>query len=254
LLLFHRGTDQPIVEHRLEEVVMRYRRFEPVDIAVVSGGLLTFFGATLLWVSTQGSFQIATPMESTADIDKKSLQEEIGKNVVAAAVIEAKHSKDISRVAQRLNAETITAERINDSGNESVQHLVKERQEQERSKAARIEFVKGQSIVNATVRAKRGQSIPDEQWKELNGRVIATAAHEGERIDRAFRINAPETFKTALENETKVHTAIWQRTQEEAGDAIVQASLVQQEYERASASVQEQIGSLVSRAAASHML
>ena len=88
----------------------------------------------------------------------------------------------------------------------------------------------------------------------MNGRVIATAAHEGDRIARTFRINAPETFKTALENETNVHVAVWQRSQEEAGDAIVQASLVQQEYERASASVQEQIGSLVSRAAASHRL
>ena len=146
---------------------MRYRRVEPVDMAVLSGALVTCFGAMLLWVSTQGSFQInQTPTESTADIDQKSLQEEIGKNVVAATGIEDKHSKDIARVAQKLNAETITAQRINDSGNESVQHLVKERKEQARSKTARIEFVKGQSIVNATVRAKRGQSLPDEQWKD----------------------------------------------------------------------------------------
>jgi len=233
---------------------MRYRRVEPVDIAVVSGGMLTFFGAMLLWVSTQGSFQITMPMESNADIDKKSLQEEIGKNVVAAAVIEDKHSKEISRVAQKLNAETITAQRINESGNERVQHLANERKEQERSKAARIEFVKGQSIVNATVRAKRGQSLPDEQWKELNGRVIATAANEGNRIDREFRANAPENFKTALENKTNVHTAVLQRSQEQAGEAIVETSLVEEEYQRALGSLQEQIGSLVSRAGAPHTL
>ena|GEM_PF-5645973 len=233
---------------------MRYRRIEPVDIAVVSGGMLTFFGAMLLWVSTQGSFQLITPMESNADIDKKSLQEEIGKNVVAAAVIEDNHSKDISRVAQKLNAETITAERINDSGNESVQHLVNESKEQALSKTARIEFVKGQSIVNATVRAKRSQRLPDEQWKELNGRVIARAANEGDRIERAFRNNAPETFKTALENETKVHMAVWKRSQEQAGEAIVETSVVEKEYERASGGIQEQIGSLVSRAAAANML
>lgn len=233
---------------------MRYRSVEPVDMAVVSGAILTFFGAMLFWVSTQGSFQITPPMETNADIDKKSLQEELGKNVVAAAVIEGKHSRDISRVAQKLNAETITAERINASGNERVQHLLNERKEQERSKTARIEFVKGQTIVNATVRAKRSQRLPDEQWKELNGRVIATAANEGDRIERAFRINAPEMFKTALENEAKVHTVVWKRSQEEAGEAIVETSLVEKEYQRASGSVQEQIGSLVSRAAASNML
>ena len=233
---------------------MRYRGFEPVDFAVVSGALLTFFGAMLLWVSTQGNFQITMPTEPNADIDQKSLQEELGKNIVAASVIEDKHSKDISRVAKKLNAETITAERINDSGNESVQQLVYESKEQERSKTARIEFVKGQSIVNGTVRAKRGQKPPEEQWKEFNGRVIATAAKEGNRIERAFRTTAPEMFKTALENETKVHTALWRRSQEQAGEAIIETTLVEKEYERASGSVQEQIGSLVSRAAASNML
>lgn len=233
---------------------MGYRSVEPVDIAVVSGGMLTLFGAILLWVSTQGSFHTTTPMESNADIDMTSLQEEIGKNVVAAAVIEDRHAKDISRVARKLNAETITAERINDSGNESIRHVVNERKEEEQSKTARIEFVKGQSIVNATLRAKRSQRLPDEQWKEMNGRVIATAANEGERIERAFRINAPESFKTALENETNVHTAVLERSQEQAGAAIVETSVVEKEYEQASGSVQEQIGLLVSRGAASHML
>jgi hypothetical protein len=213
--------------------------------------MLTFFGAMLLWVSTQGSFQLTMPIESNEAIDKKTLQEEIGKNVVAATVIEDKHSRDISRAAQKLNAETITAERINDSGNESIQHLVNERKEQELSKTARIEFVKGQGIVNATMKAKRSQRLPDEQWKELNGRVIATAAKEGDRIERAFRINAPETFKAALENQAKVHAAVWKRSQEQAGQAIVETSVVENEYERASGSVQEQIGLLVSRATAS---
>ena len=233
---------------------MRYRGIEPVDMAVVSGGLVTFFGAMLVWVSTQGNFQMPTPIETNADIDKKSVQEELGKNIVAASVIEDKHSKDISRVAKKMNADTITAERINDSGNESVQHLVNESKKQERNKTARIEFVKGQSIVNATVRAKRWQRLPEEQWKELNGHVIATAAKEGNRIDRAFRVTAPETFKTALENETKVHTAAWKRSQEQAGEAIVETTLVEKEYEGALGNVQEQIGLLVSRAAASNML
>jgi hypothetical protein len=233
---------------------MRYRGIESVDMAVVAGGLLTFFGAMLLWLSTQGSFQITMPMEPNVDIDQKSLQEELGKNIVAASVIEDKHSKAISRAAMKLNAETITAQRINNSGNESVQQLVNESQEQERSKTARMEFVKGQSIVNATVRAKRSQRLPEEQWKELNGRVIAAAAKEGNRIDRAFRATAPETFKTALENESKVHTTVWKRSQEQAGKAIVETTLVEKEYEGALGNVQEQIGLLVSRAAASNML
>lgn len=233
---------------------MRYRGFDPVDMAAVSGAFVTFFGAVLLWVSTQGSFQMTVPMQPNVEIDAKSLEEEIGKNIVAASVVEDKHAKDISRAARKLNAETITAEHFNNSGNERVQHLVNERNEQERNKAARIEFVKGQSIVNGTVRAKRWQRLPDERWIEVNRHVITAAANEGDRIERAFRINAPETFQRALENVAQVHTVNLQRSQEQAGAAIVETSSVEEEYERDLGSVQEQIGSLVSSAAASDML
>jgi len=197
---------------------------------------------------------MTTSMQPNPEIDKKMLEEEMGKNVVTASLIEDKHSKEIARAARKLNAETMEAEHANNSGNETVQQVMNEHKKQEQGKTARVEFVKGQSIVNATLRAKRTQSMPEEQWKELNQRAIASAAHEGNRIERAFRINAPETLNSALENEAKAHTAVWQRSQEEAGAAIVEASVVEQEHERASASVQEQIGSLVSRAAASDML
>lgn len=233
---------------------MRNRGYEPVDVAIVSGGLLTVFGAALLWVATQGSFQMTTSVQPNPEIDKKTLEEEMGKNVVTASLIEDKHSKEIARAARKLNAETMEAEHANKSGNETVQAVMNEHKKQEQSKAARVEFVKGQSIVNATLRGKRTQSIPEEQWKELNGRAIASAANEGNRIERAFRINAPETLNTALENEAKAHTAVWERSQEEAGAAIVEASVVEREHERTSASVQEQIGSLISRAAVEDML
>jgi hypothetical protein len=232
---------------------MRYRRFEPVDIAAVSGGLATFFGALFLWLSTLGNFQMTPQMPPNANIDAASLEQEIGENVVAVSKIENKHSKEISRAARTLNTETLTAERIEDSGNAPVQRLVNESKDQERSKAARIEFVKGQSIVNATIRAKRGQ-VPGDQWPEFNQRIITTAANEGNRIERAFRIGAPQRFQAALESATQAHMLAWQRSQEQAGAAIVKASLVEGEYERARAGLQEQMGSLISTASAGHML
>jgi hypothetical protein len=229
-------------------------RFDPVDIAVVSGALLTVFGAMLSWVSTQGSFQMRTQIPPPADIDRQTLEEELGKNIVAASLIEDKHAKDISRAAKKLNTETIAAEQIEDSGNERVQHVVNERTEQERSKAARQEFVKGQKIVKATVRSKGSQSLPDDQWKAFNGHVITAAVKEADRIDRAFRMNAPASFNTALQNETQAHAVAWHKSQEQAGEAIVETSLTEEEYAAALGNVQEQLGSLVSRAAAAHML
>lgn len=47
---------------------MRNNSFEPVDVAIVSGALLTLFGAALFWVATQGSFQMTSPMQPNRDI------------------------------------------------------------------------------------------------------------------------------------------------------------------------------------------
>jgi hypothetical protein len=233
---------------------MRYRNFEPVDIAAVSGGLATFFGALFLWLSTVGNFQMTPPMQPTVNLATAGLEEELGENVVAVSRIEHKHSREISRAARTLNSETLTAERIEDSGNEPVQRLVNDSKDQERSNAARIEFVKGQSIVNATARAKRRSQMPDEQWTDFNQRIITAAATEGNRMERAFWEGAPQRFQAALQSATQAHTAAWQRSQEQAGAAIVKTSMVEGAYDRARAGLQEQLGSLISTAAAAHML
>ena len=233
---------------------MRSRRFEPVDMAVVSGGLLTLFGAMLLWVATQGSFQMNTAAAPTVSLDTRTIEEGLGNAIVAASLIEEKHAKGISRAAQKLNAETITAEHIENSGNQRVQQVLDERNDQERSKTARQEFVKGRQIVETTARAKGPRMLPEEQWKALNGHAITAAAKEADRIDRDFRTNAPANLNTALQNETQVHEAAWRKSQEQAGEAIMETSVTEEAYAAESAKVQEQLGSLVARAAAAHML
>lgn len=232
---------------------MRYERFEPVDIAAICGGLATFFGGLFLWLATLGSFQMTPQMQPHSNMDMANMEEAIGESVVADSTLEDRHSRKISRAARTLNTATLTAQGIDDAGNQPVQRLVSESVDQERGNAARIEFVKGQSIVNATIRAKRGQ-MPSDQWPEFNQRIITTAANEGHRIERAFQIGAPHRFQAALESATQAHTLAWQRSQEQAGAAIVNTTLLEGEYERARAGKQEQLGSLISTAAAAHML
>lgn len=230
---------------------------EPVDVAAVSGVLATIFGAILLFLSTQGSFHITArdPMQPNTDMDVKSLIEPvIGEAVMAASVVENKHSNEISRAAKRLNTETMTAQHIDASGNERVQGLVDETKRQEANKVTRVEFVKGRSIVNSTLRAKRGQALPDKQWEQFNRRMIATAANEGDKIERAFRTTTPDRFAAALESEALAHTVALQQSQEHVGAAVVKVSLVEGEYERAMAGVQEQVGALVLTATTAGLL
>ena len=233
---------------------MRRRRFEPVDMAVVSGGLLTLFGAMLLWVATQGRFQISTHVAPAVSLDRQTIEEGLGNAIVAASLIEEKHAKDISRAAQKLNAETITAEHIEHSGNQRVQHVMDERNDQERSKTASEEFVKGREIVGTTVRSKGSRMLPEDQWKALNGQAITAAINEADRIDRDFRTHAPANLNTALQNATKVHESAWRKSQEQAGEAIMETTVTEEAYTAESAKVQEQLGALVARAAAAHIL
>ena len=230
------------------------KRFDPMDIVVVSGALVTLFGGMLFWVATQGSFQMAAQRRPATHLDMQTIEEELGKAIVASSLIERKHAKNISRAARKLNAETIEAESIDHSGNELIQHVVDESNEQGRSEAARQEFVKGQRIVKDTVRAKGAQRLPEDQWKTFNGRVITAAVKEADRIDRAFRTNAPASLNSALQNETQAHEVALEKSQEQAGEAIVETSVTEEEYASALGNVQEQLGSLVSRSAATHML
>jgi hypothetical protein len=232
--------------------MIRHVRPEPVDVAAAAGIVATCFGAILLFLSTHGSFHagMGEQVQPKIAVDTKSLIEsEIGEAVMAASVIENKHSNDIVRAAKKLNTETMTAEHMNVSGNERIQHLADEAREQEANKTARIEFVKGNRIVNSTLRAKRGQGLPDAQWETFNRRMITTAADEGNSMERAFRVTAPERFGAALESEIQAHTVALQRSQEHAGAAIIKTTSVEKEYERAKANAQEQIGALVSTAA-----
>ena len=237
--------------------MIRYRGIEPVDVAAVSGLLATAFGAILLFLSTQGSFHITSrdPMQPNADMEANSLIEPmIGEAVLAASIIEYKHSNDISRAAKRLNTETMTAQHLHVSGNERVQGLVDETKREEADKTTRVEFVKGRSIVNSTLRAKRGQALPDQQWEQFNRRMIASAANEAHKIEHAFHTTTPDRFAVALESEVLAHMVALQRNQEHVGAAVVKASLVEGEYERAMAGIQEQVGSLISTATTAGLL
>ena len=146
------------------------------------------------------------------------------------------------------------AHHINMSGNEPVQRLADETKAQEANKTTRVEFVKGRSIVNSTLRAKRGQMLPDEEREQFNRRMIVTAVNEGNRIEREFLSARPDRFAAALESDRQAHRIAIQRSQEQLGSAVVNVSLVEGEYERARAIVQEQVGSLVSRALTAELL
>ncbi len=230
------------------------KKFEPVDLAAISGLVATVFGGILLVLATNGRFDTTAELLQPR-IDAKGItQEEMGKNIVATALIEAKHARAITRAARNLNAETMTAAQMVDPVDQSIQRVANATKEQERSNTDRIEFVKGRSIINGTVRAKRSQKLRDDHFGQLNQRFIATAAQEGDRVQQEFRRSEPARFQAAIENETHASTLRWRRSQEQAGAAIVRTSLVEEEYDRELALVQERLGSLITRAASAHML
>jgi hypothetical protein len=234
----------------------RDRRLEPVDVAAASGLLATFFGAALLSLSTEGRFQIlAMEPKPHADLDvERVIEPGLGEAVVASAIVDHKHSREMSRAARKLTTAAQTADRLTASGNERVHRLVDTIKGEEANKTARVEFVKGRSIANATLRAKRGQGLPNEQWESFNQRLITTAANEGNRIEGAFRVTAPDRFRTALETDTVINTAAMQQSQERAGAAVMKTGLVENQYEQATGRIQEQIGSLIATASRSEML
>lgn len=234
------------------------RGLEPVDIAAATGVLATLFGASLLYLSTEGRFQAPAPAAMqpmmTADVDKKDLIEPaIGDAVVEASLLENKHHSNISKATKRLNAKTMTAQRLSTSGNERIEQIVNETNQQDLRKAARVEFVKGRSIVNFTSRGKGDHALRAHQWDQFNDRMIRAAGEQEQRIESGFRSNRPNV-ETVLATEIDSQVRARQRNQEEVGSAVVKAAVVQDRYNEAMGSIQQQVGSLVSAATVAERL
>lgn len=232
----------------VREMTMNMKRvLEPVDLMVAAGVVALVIGAFLVFVSTQGHFQVAASDDVVADREASDpVQPALGQTIVAISLLERERSGKIKTAVTKLNQVTMTAQQINRSTHDQIKELAEQADKVQVENTARAELVKGRSIVNSTTRAMKNDSPSDQQREEYDHRMIHSAAKAGKMIQEEFQQTKESNLGRAIVGETQSQMNATHRNQEQVGAAIVQVALVQDEYQKAVEAAQEQLGLLVS--------
>lgn len=222
------------------------RVLEPVDLMVAAGIVALVIGAVLVFVSTQGRFQVTAADVSANGDASDPVQPALGQTVVAISLLESEQPGRIKTAATKLNQATMTARQINSSTHDHIKALAEQAVTVQVDNTARAELVKGRSIVNFTTRAMKTGSLSDQHWEEYDHRMIHSAAKAGRMIEEDFQQTKERNLGRAIVAETQGLMNATHRNQEQVGAAIVQVVVAQDEYEKALESAQEQLGLLVS--------
>lgn len=242
------------MKEKKEETMNRERTqravFEPVDLMAAVGIVATIWGALLFFLSTEGEFQTRpVPGRHPVRLEVHDwMQPAIGRTLTAVALLEWRNEEEASHAVRRLKQMAEADQVVRSSINERLQHAVERVNREQADKNARVEFVKGRSIVTFTSRMKKNGSLPENQWPTYNGRMIDRAAQAGSKIEQDVRSAKENQMREALLAETESHTQAVERSQERVGDAIVHVAMIEYEQRAVREAVQEQVGSLLSAA------
>lgn len=216
---------------------------QPVDLIVAAGAMATVLGALLIVLSTNGSFHPAVPPDAVNLDANQWVQPALGQTLIEVAVLERKRSEGTAKAADKLDQTARTAQALS-RGDSRIKNLTKQVEQVRVEKSARAELVKGRTVVNFTSRAVKNHVLPDQA--EFNQRIINSAANAGSRIENEYQKTEQPSLGAAIVAETQSQLEATGRTQEQAGAAIVTATLVHDRYESAIAGAQERLGFLVS--------
>ena len=222
------------------------RLLEPVDLMVAAGSVATVVGVLLVFVSTQGRFQVGPSDDIGNTVTRDSLQPVLGQTLVSLSLVERERSGEMRKAVASLNDVTMAAHQIKHSAHEQVKELANQANNDQFSTAARAEFVKGRSVVNFTTRMVRNDSLTNGQREEYDHRMIAAAAEAGKKIEQDFERTEESHLGRVIvaKTQSQIHAA--HRNQEQIGAAIVRVTLVQDEKKKVIEAAQEQLGVLVS--------
>lgn len=224
---------------------------EPVDLMAAVGIVATMGGALLFFLATEGEFQVRPVLERNhsklGSFDSKDwVQPAIGATLADIALLEQRSADKASQAVRQLQQVTSTDQVVRNSVNARLQHAVERINREREDKSARVEFVKGRSIVASTARVKKHNSLPESQWSAYNGRMIDLAAQAGDKIERNFHTVKESRMGDVLTAETESQTRAVRESQERVGAAIVRVAMIEYDHRAAQEAAQEQVGSLLS--------
>lgn len=239
----------------IQEVTMRMkRRLEPVDLIVAVGVFATVLGGCFLYTATSGTLGAATPeivsIESSARmIDPMQamewVQPALGEALVESYLLEQKAAEKITEAVTKLNRATLTGYYLQASPNRIFEQIRSHAAQVEADHAARVQYVLGSSIVAFTGRGVRtGVLSPDRLAGSYNQRMIEIAEATGARIEDNYRKTREPLLGWMIVTASQGNLRLAEQIQERIGKAVAAVTRVQEGFQEAMGSVQEQLASV----------
>ena len=227
-------------------------RYNTIDIIVGVGMCAILFGALLLFLAVNGTYQVVLPnapgMEQSSSMDNglRFLQPALGQAIVDQSLMERQTNQTLARSVDEWNRVTMAHHDWQSGSSRWLGTVLNQGMTVPADHLARVQGVMGRAIVNFTKRGVRNGLLSADQYDSVyNMKMIGASEAQGRRLHDAFF----STWQSMLGRrivEAAQHD--WLQAgaiQERLGSAVVQVALAQMNSEGRRAVQQEQLASLI---------
>ncbi len=227
-------------------------RYNTIDIIVGIGMCAILFGALLIIVAANGTYQPA-PLQSSSseqptglELGMALLQPALGQAIVDQALVERWANRAIARSASDWNQATLAYDEFQSRAGGPLGTVMHQAVEVPAEHMARVQGVMGRAIVNFTTRGVRtGLLSADPSSSTYNIAMIRATEARGQRLEQEFA----STWQTVLGRNIVEAIQTYRKRdgaiQEHLGTAIVGLTQAQIGSEEVLAMQQEKLGSLI---------
>lgn len=233
-------------------------RYNTIDITVGVGMCAIVFGALLLFLAVNGTYQIALPQslvsEQVIGIDHgvRLLQPAIGQAIVDHALIERRTNRTVAESVAEWNRATLVYLDLQSGSRGLLGPVLSIAATVPADQRARVEGVMGRAIVNYTKRGVRnGLLSADHDGTIFTMKMIGAIETQGQRLRDEFASTWQPTLGRRIVEAAQHDWRLAGAIQERLGWALVHVVQAQRRSAEAHAGQQEQLAGLIVAAARS---
>lgn len=227
-------------------------RYSTVDIIVGVGLCAIMFGALLLFVAANGTYQVTIPqplsIAEPIDIEfgMTVLQPVLGQALVDQAILERRTNQLMAHAVSEWNRATLAYQEFESLPGGPFGAVMRQAATVPADHMARVQTVMGRAIVNFTGRGIRNEVLSADQYlSDYNAGMIRTTEARGQRLDDNFASTWQATLGRRIVEAIQSFTKRAGAMQEQLGTAIVHVTQAQTGSEEVRAAQQGQLASLV---------
>lgn len=234
-----------------KEAYMSYR-YNTIDIVVGVGMCAILFGALLLFLAVNGTYQAVLPqaqaLEQSTGIESgmTALQPALGQAIIDQSLFERRTNQALAQSVFAWNRATMAYHDFQSGPGGLLGSVLHQAVTIPADHLARVQGVMGRAIVNFTTRGVRHGLLSADQYGTIyNMKMIGAIEAQGQRLHDQFASTWQATLGRRIV-EAALHDWIQAGAiQERLGSALVQVAQVQMRAEKGQAAQQEQLASLI---------